>query len=278
MFLWQDFVAGCFAGCSGVIAGYPLDTIKVRLQSKATASHYRGTFHCLSTIIKEEKVWGLYKGMSSPIVGVAAINSLLFGVYGFFMSLQQRGFGSKSDITSKVPPPTLMQVYIAGAGSGAVNAVFSCPIELVKIRLQNQLNAKEQWSRKPYSGPIDCAQTLWREQGSRGFFRGLTATFWRETPSYGAYFVAYEWFCEKLLPENSNPDVPSVQILVAGGLAGVVAWLVTYPFDVVKTRMQSMEQETLKLYKSTADCFVKVYRQEGYRAFFSGYSIKYRCS
>lgn len=53
--------------------------------------------------------------MSSPLVGVAAINSLLFGVYGWFMNIQLKGLANE---------PTLTQVAIAGCGSGIVNSLF----------------------------------------------------------------------------------------------------------------------------------------------------------
>ena len=44
----------------------------------------------------------------------------------------------------------------------------------------------------------------------------------------------------------------------------------TYPFDVVKTRLQSTEQEVNKTYKGMVDCFVKISRNEGNKALFAG--------
>ncbi|EPB68254.1 hypothetical protein ANCCEY_12660 [Ancylostoma ceylanicum] len=58
-----DFFAGCLGGAAGVLAGHPLDTIKVRLQTQNSASKlYRGTWHCFKMIIQKEGVHGLYKG------------------------------------------------------------------------------------------------------------------------------------------------------------------------------------------------------------------------
>ncbi|KNC96212.1 uncharacterized protein SPPG_08365 [Spizellomyces punctatus DAOM BR117] len=209
---------------------------------------------------REERVYGLYKGMASPLVGVAVINSLLFGVYGFF--LRHLGPGENA----------VWSIFLAGSASGAVNAFFSCPMELVKIRLQNQRSTSTLQGQIPiYKGPLDCMRQIYRTNGLRGFYRGLACTLWRETPSYGAYFASYEILCRMMLPEDAPTNEPSPKLLFAGGLAGVVAWLVTYPFDVVKTRLQSVEQETKPLYKGTFHCMRTIIRSEGWGVLFSGW-------
>lgn len=48
-------------GCAGVLAGQPLDTVKVRLQTQS-AGKYRGIIHCMTSIVKKEGARGLYKG------------------------------------------------------------------------------------------------------------------------------------------------------------------------------------------------------------------------
>ncbi|KAJ3062682.1 hypothetical protein HDU98_001444, partial [Podochytrium sp. JEL0797] len=120
---WIDFVAGTVGGVAGVVVGHPLDTVKVRLQAQAMTQanqrKYSGVVNCVATILKEEKVKGLYKGMASPIVGVAAINSLLFGVHGWFM---HHLAGENT--------PSVANIFWAGCGSGFVNAFLSCPMEL----------------------------------------------------------------------------------------------------------------------------------------------------
>ncbi|KAJ3160088.1 hypothetical protein HDU88_008360 [Geranomyces variabilis] len=221
---------------------------------------YRGTSHCLTSILKEEGVRGLYKGMASPLAGVAVINSLLFGVYGFFL----RHIGPGED--------SIMSIAAAGSASGLVNAFFSCPMELVKIRLQNQ---REGGLKKPgvplYKGPLDCVRQIYIRNGIRGYYRGLGCTIIRETPSYGAYFASYELLCRLMIPPGEESAEPSPKLLFAGGAAGVVAWLSTYPFDVVKTRLQSVEHEVNPRYRNTMHCLREIVRHEGWRVLFSGW-------
>ncbi|KJE97973.1 carnitine/acylcarnitine carrier protein [Capsaspora owczarzaki ATCC 30864] len=136
----KDFIAGTFAGCAGILTGHPFDTIKVRLQTQThtpgTQLRYSGTIHCFVKIVREEKIRGLYKGMASPMAGVALINAMLFGVYGNSVRLLE-GSGSAEPARR----PSIQTVFIAGAASGLVNSFASCPIELVKTRLQIQMDS-----------------------------------------------------------------------------------------------------------------------------------------
>lgn len=71
---------------------------------------------------------------------------------------------------------------------------------------------------------------------------------------------------------------------LAGALAGVVSWIVTFPFDVVKTRIQSVELAlvsqthaanslaTQHPFRSTLSTIVYSYRSEGLVVFFRGLS------
>ncbi|KAJ3330043.1 hypothetical protein HDU76_006539 [Blyttiomyces sp. JEL0837] len=351
---WIDFVAGTIGGAAGVVVGHPLDTIKVRLQTQAMQAgpkRYTGTVNCLLTIVREEKFSGLYKGMASPLIGVAVINSLLFGVYGWFLH----------HINGDRPTPTVSAIFWAGCASGLINAFVSCPMELVKIRLQNQhdpatatststVSSKSRSSPlsssasslhsatkhaipltasshlhplspatasaaaaaavatatvstassttttssssaraaafarstssmsmsttsatssslTTYHGPVDCCVKIYKQGGIRGFYRGLHATVWRETPSYGAYFASYEIFSHMFTAPGQPLDAPSPGLLMAGGLAGIVGWLSTYPIDVVKTRIQSdLTGKPMGLFNT----LMHVYRTEGSKALFSG--------
>ncbi|KAJ3211122.1 hypothetical protein HK099_008094 [Clydaea vesicula] len=240
-----DFASGIAGGSAGILAGHPLDTVKVRLQN---SGEYRGVVHCLSRIVKEEGFTGLYKGMASPLIGVALINSLLFGVYGSAIRVFSK------DETGN---PSLTAIACAGMTS-------------VKIRLQNQRDLTHIPKGYPvYNGPIDCIKKIYASQGIKGYFRGLNSTILRETPSYGAYFASYEFLCRQLIPDG-NYDVPSFRLLLAGGFAGVCGWIVTYPFDVIKTRLQSVEQEIKPTYKGVFDCYKKLVAAEGSRVLWSG--------
>ena len=81
---------GSFAGVGLILAGHPFDTIKVRLQSEGGYGRFKGPVDCLVTTLKQEKVFGLYKGAMGPLIGQGLVSSVQFGLYSQFLPLVQR--------------------------------------------------------------------------------------------------------------------------------------------------------------------------------------------
>lgn len=99
----------------------------------------------------------------------------------------------------------------------------------------------------------------------RGVFRGLGPTVLREVPSFGTYFLTYE-----LLTRSEGP-VSTGTMLLAGGFAGMASWLVSYPVDVLKTRVQTDgNSDGIKVYNGLLDCYKKSVAREGYKFLFRG--------
>merc|ERR1740131_786135 len=58
----------------------------------------------------------------------------------------------------------------------------------------------------------------------------------RDVPAFATYFLSYELAARACTPAGG--EVTPLGVLMAGGLAGVASWLLTYPVDVIKTRLQ----------------------------------------
>jgi solute carrier family 25 carnitine/acylcarnitine transporter 20/29 len=69
-----DFMSGSISGACGILIGHPLDTIKCRMQ--INHSDYSNTLSASYRIIKEEKLWGLFKGCLSPTIFAIPINAM----------------------------------------------------------------------------------------------------------------------------------------------------------------------------------------------------------
>ncbi|WWC65069.1 uncharacterized protein I303_107683 [Kwoniella dejecticola CBS 10117] len=236
-----DFTAGVIAGAAGLVVGQPFDVVKVRYQTPQYAGKYKSTFSALGSILKEEKVRGLFKGVTSPM-----INGVVFTSYSFFMKMQLSPESNDE--------PSLGQIFLAGAGSGVVAATLTSPIELIKIREQ---------SAPPHvnTSTIGVLKHIIKTDGFRGLFRGYQATALRDL-AYGPYFFTYEAMLllfkhlkKPPLPDNHrkheghtlideaemelSSGLSWAELMTAGGIAGVTAWLATFPIDVFKTRIQS---------------------------------------
>lgn len=100
-------------------------------------------------------------------------------------------------------------------------------MEMVKIRLQTQKTSI-------YKNSLDLLSHIYKKEGYRGVFRGLNITILREAPGFGSFFACYEYLTKT---QNSEP-ISTPHMLMAGGTAGAVSWLLAYPVDVIKTRVQ----------------------------------------
>lgn len=69
-----DFSIGSISGIIGTFVGHPLDTIKCRLQ--VNFKEYTNTMGCLVKIIREEKLFGLFKGVIPPILNQFPVNAM----------------------------------------------------------------------------------------------------------------------------------------------------------------------------------------------------------
>lgn len=65
-------------------------------------------------------------------------------------------------------------------------------------------------------------------------------------------------------------EISSAKIAFYGGLAGEALWISSYPFDVIKSKMQSDGFGSEMRYKSMRDAFGQTWRQEGVRGFWKG--------
>jgi len=269
-----DLFAGTIAGVSALTVGFPFDTVKVRFQDPKNTGRYRSTLHALTSIIRNEGAHTLFRGITSPLITTAPLNGLVFASYRFFMRAQL------SDANAN---PNLAQIALAGAATGVVGSLISTPTELIKVH--QQLLTDRTPSSKPLTA-AEVAKSVFRQHGLKGLYRGITATAFRDS-GYGAYFAAYEatlMYFPPAAPDAATHDRTNLAseadtsiathswttLLLAGGFAGIAGWIVTFPFDVVKTRIQSTPLTPENLYRNTLSTIYYSFRQEGVRVFFRG--------
>ncbi|XP_027226309.2 solute carrier family 25 member 45 isoform X2 [Penaeus vannamei] len=251
---WCDFVAGWIGGCAGLVAGHPLDTIKVRQQTMGNISAAKGILNTF----KFEGVRGFYKGMGFPLLSTGTLNALFFGVYGNTVRILSEGRDR----------PSFTDIFLAGCAGGVAQLVVACPVDLIKIKMQMQTGSGEGiWGKhfeSHYRGPTSCLLDLYRRGGIRACYTGLNSMAIRDVIASAAYVVLYEWMVDR------NPSPATLPILWAGGMAGVISWAMIIPLDVVKSRIQG-DNPSNPQYKNARDCFMKSYKAEGIRVFTRGF-------
>jgi len=260
---FKDLFAGATGGIAQVLLGQPFDIVKVRLQ---TTNQYSSAIEAAKTIYQKEGPLAFYKGTLTPLIGIGACVSVQFGAF----HEARRRFEARNTAKNPLSPGlSYGQYYAAGAFAGVANSVISGPIEHVRIRLQTQPHG----AARLYNGPLDCVRKLSAHEGVlKGLYRGEAVTILREAQAYGVWFLAYEYMMNADAARNKidRKEIPSYKIAFYGGLAGEALWLASYPFDVVKSKMQSDGFGDKQKYKGMNDCFKQTFRAEGLRGFWKG--------
>ncbi|KAM8862770.1 mitochondrial carnitine/acylcarnitine carrier protein-like isoform 1-T1 [Spinachia spinachia] len=258
----KNFVAGGVAGACLLLAGHPLDTIKVRLQTQPKASSaqyvvYRGTYDCFRKTVSKEGVLGLYRGMGAPLAGVAPMMAISFFGFGLGKQLQQ---------TDANTPHTHTQLFLSGCLAGIFTTVIVAPGERIKCLLQVQASG----GGSRYAGPVDCAMRLYKEQGIRSVYKGTVLTLIRDVPSNGLYFLTYEGLKDLMTPEGQSvAQLSTPKILLAGGVAGILNWTIALPPDVLKSNFQTAAEGK---YRGLVDVLRTLLREEGPKALYKGFN------
>ncbi|XP_012579834.1 PREDICTED: solute carrier family 25 member 47 [Condylura cristata] len=221
----MDFIAGAIGGVCGVAVGYPLDTVKVRIQ---TEPKFTGIWHCIRDTYYRERLWGFYRGLSLPACTVPLVSSVSFGTYrhclaricrfryglptrwhwanprvgggtpcftwGLFMPQgsppschPSLGPSLPSSRPAWVSPADVMGVLMAGGCAGVLAWAVATPMDVVKSRLQADGRGPQR-----YRGLLHCLVSSVREEGPRVLFKGLALNCCRAFPVNMVVFVAYE--------------------------------------------------------------------------------------
>jgi solute carrier family 25 folate transporter 32 len=248
----------------------PLDVVKTRLQvarAGAGAAGYDTLRGSLATVVREEGVRGLYRGLGPTLMALLPNWAVYFSVYE---RLKER---LRRDAHGEDAPAAHAA---AAAGAGAATVLATNPLWVAKTRLQVQTAASLRgslpqsaaWHATPYAGTLACLRRIAAEEGLRGLYSGLG-------PSLAGIFhvmiqfPVYESAKDRLAARAScGADELSTGALVAASSASkMVASLVTYPHEVVRSRMHV---EGSGPFRGAARICAAVYAEAGAAGFYRG--------
>ncbi|KAK1376645.1 mitochondrial adenine nucleotide transporter ADNT1-like [Heracleum sosnowskyi] len=192
--------AGACAGIIAMSATYPLDMVRGRLtvQTEASPYQYRGMFHALSTVLRQEGPRALYRGWVPSVIGVVPYVGLNFAVYeslkDWLVKSNALGLNEGSDlgVTTRLA---------CGAAAGTVGQTVAYPLDVVRRRMQmvgwkdaSSIITGDRGSKAPleYTGMIDAFRKTVKYEGFGALYKGLVPNSVKVVPSIAIAFVAYE--------------------------------------------------------------------------------------
>ncbi|CCG80997.1 putative Mitochondrial ornithine carrier protein [Taphrina deformans PYCC 5710] len=294
----KEIAFGSISGIAGKFVEYPFDTIKVRLQSQPSTgiAQYSSTFDCIKQTLDRDGYRALYRGLSAPMVGAMFENAVLFVTYSKASDVVRLLRGKPAD--SELDTAGIMT---SGALSGAVTSFVLTPVELVKCRLQiqttlapsmstpagkigtasalknnliSQIQSRKWDQKSPVVKPQQQSITqliseIYTTKGLLGFWRGQFSTLIRESGGSCCWFSIYELSLRALRPIGTTKSANTQgHMMLAGGLAGVGYNTLFFPFDTIKSRMQTNASNS-----SFSDAVKEVWKSNGIRGYFKGWGI-----
>ncbi|WVQ63368.1 uncharacterized protein L199_001521 [Kwoniella botswanensis] len=169
--------------------------------------------------------------------------------------------------------PPQFHSMIAGAGAGLVASITTCPLDVVKTRLQAQHFAR---GSEGYESVSIIISKIWKSSGPKGFYRGLGPTLAGYLPTWGIYFTVYDLVKDRAGGWNASHGPlqgnTAIVHIFAAMTAGATGTIMTNPLWVVKTRFmaQAGTADSSSRYRTTIGAIRSIYRTEGFRAFYKG--------
>jgi len=154
----------------------PMDTIKQRRQ--LCIKNYTSNWDCFRTVSRLEGYRALYAGYTTTLFMNVPFHAIYLNIYEVLRGHLQ------------IPEQYNLQGHIlAGSGAGVVAAGLTNPLDVAKTRLQTQGDVGLH-----YRGMVHALQEIWREEGPRGFSRGISARMLFHSLSAGILWTTYEYF------------------------------------------------------------------------------------
>lgn len=212
----QNIFFGGTAGVIGQSTIFPLYTIKTRLH--LYPGRYKHAFDCARSIVQQQGVRGLYRGLPPAVLGVFPEKAIKLSVNDYLTAVLSRPDGT-------ISTPMAM---LAGGSAGLCQVVMTNPMELVMINMQSAA-ARGSNEKSMFR--------LIKHLGFSGLYKGTQATLLRDIPFSMVFFSMNTQLRTNLVTEDGK--LPMSRVFLAGIVSGSTAAAISTPCDVIKTRLQA---------------------------------------
>ncbi|CAG8504372.1 1821_t:CDS:2 [Gigaspora rosea] len=293
-YIIRTFFAGGVAGCVAKTVIAPLDRVKILFQSsnpqfQKYAGSWTGLFQATRKIYIDSGPKGLFQGHSATLIRIFPYAAIKFAA---FEQIRHHLMPTRQHETH-------FKNFMAGSLAGVTSVLCTYPLELVRVRLAFEVRKDSRVSLRSI-----CKQIYHESAASHrrfihfsimNFYRGLTPTIMGMIPYAGVSFWTHDALSEycrtmltnittdpsliagkkEFLEQDSKVPLKTWAELTVGGLAGAISQTISYPFEVIRRRMQVYgaidPSRFVSIRKTTREIWVK----NGLKGFFVGLSIGY---
>lgn len=180
-------LCGLGAGVSeAIFAVTPMETVKVKFIHDQNSANpkYKGFFHGVREIVKQQGLGGVYKGVTATIIKQGSNQAIRFFVMESLKS-EYRTY-KNLDVNASVP---VLLTGLFGLIAGAASVFGNTPVDVVKTRMQGLEASK-------YKNTFDCAVQIMKNEGPKAFYKGTVPRLSRVCLDVAITFMIYDKFIE----------------------------------------------------------------------------------
>ncbi|PON96017.1 Adenine nucleotide translocator [Trema orientale] len=264
----RDLMAGALMG--GVVHTIvaPIERAKLLLQTQesnlaivgAGRRRFKGMFDCIVRTVREEGILSLWRGNGSSVIRYYPSVALNFSLKDLYRNMLRSGNSQEGHFTGASAN------FIAGAAAGCTTLILIYPLDIAHTRLAADIGRT---NVRQFRGICHFLATVRRKDGIRGIYRGLPASLHGMVVHRGLYFGGFDTMKE-IMSKDSKREVPLLKRWIAAQAVTTTAGLLSYPLDTVRRRMMMQSGLETPMYRSTLDCWKKIYMTEGVVSFYRG--------
>jgi len=264
----KDFVAGGIAAAISKTTVAPIERVKLLLQVQhvskqiAVDQQYKGMIDCFVRIPKEQGFLSYWRGNLANVIRYFPTQALNFAFKDKYKQVFLGGVDKHTQFWRY-----FLGNLASGGAAGATSLCFVYPLDFARTRLAADTGKGA--AQREFSGLGNCLVKIFRSDGLTGLYRGFGVSVQGIIIYRAAFFGCYDT-AKGMLPDPKN--TPLVISWMIAQTVTTAAGIISYPFDTVRRRMmmQSGRKGGDIMYKNTLDCWGKIYKSEGGKAFFKG--------
>lgn len=181
-----SFVSGAAAGAAATTATYPLDLLRTRFAAQGTDRVYTSLLASIRHIAKHEGPTGFFRGLGAGVSQIVPYMGLFFASYETLKPVVAN---------SPWPLPFGMSDAAAGILASVLSKSAVYPLDTTRKRLQVQGPMRSRYVHRNipvYTGVISTLSHIWKHEGRRGMYRGLTVSLLKAAPASAVTMWTYE--------------------------------------------------------------------------------------
>ena len=251
----QQLYAGGIAGAISRTVTAPIERLKTLAQAAPPGQKSTGLVNGMKAIYSEGGVRGFFRGNFANCIKIAPETATKFIAFDECKKLIAKDVGNT----------TTFEKFFAGGIAGSIAQFTVYPLETLKTRLSVSPPGT-------YSSIFNCFMSVLKQEGPLRFYKGAGASIIGIIPYAGVDLSVNSIFKEQatLYYSKLNSEPPVYSCLLGGMVSSSCAMIITYPLNLVRTRLQTSGLPGRAVYSSAFQVIQETLKVDGFKGLYRG--------